>query len=410
MYREMRLRQQLTHFHVRLVWPLSADRNAVSLHRTSNCGSLTGRCTNKTERSSKAARPKSQTRPSVRPRSHPFPSHSEDRTSTTERQERASKLSLPGRSIDRATLQGLPHMIQPPAQHGAAPGVGGRPPGLEHGAAPGVGGHPPSLERGAASVHHCTVRQFSLLWFVGFSSVRPVHASSPSARPSSTRVKALNERLFSEVLCRKNPFHPDIFNQPIHLTRTPAVRLQQKSKLMNGATPVRLAGQCTEFGQTAPKGPGDVRTRPSVRPRSRPFLSHSEDRTSTAERQERASKLSLPGRSIDRATLQVAAAGRDSLSSKSGSVVLKDVPPSHDDIDDTLHDAAAKFDHSQLGDSSLVNQLQSNLTDNLVNSKLSHINPESELSSAKAAMEVSQHSSIETHEDISQNSDCSVAV
>ncbi|KAG2380307.1 uncharacterized protein HKW66_Vig0170860 [Vigna angularis] len=106
----------------------------------------------------------------------------------------------------------------------------------------------------------------------------------------------------------------------------------------------------------------------------------------------------------------VAAAGRDSLSSKSGSVVLKDVPPSHDDIDDTLHDAAAKFDHSQLGDSSLVNQLQSNLTDNLVNSKLSHINPESELSSAKAAMEVSQHSSIETHEDISQNSDCSVAV
>lgn len=83
---------------------------------------------------------------------------------------------------------------------------------------------------------------------------------------------------------------------------------------------------------------------------------------------------------------------------------------SHDDIDDTLHDAAAEFDHSQLGDSSLVNQLQSNPTDNLVNSKLSHINPESELSSAKAAMEVSQHSSIETHEDISQNGDCSVAV
>ncbi|BAT88978.1 Protein MAIN-LIKE 2 [Vigna angularis] len=83
---------------------------------------------------------------------------------------------------------------------------------------------------------------------------------------------------------------------------------------------------------------------------------------------------------------------------------------SHDDIDDTLHDAAAQFDHSQLGDSSLVNQLQSNPTDNLVNSKLSHINPESELSSAKAAMEVSQHSSIETHEDIPQNGDCSVAV
>jgi len=83
---------------------------------------------------------------------------------------------------------------------------------------------------------------------------------------------------------------------------------------------------------------------------------------------------------------------------------------SHDDIDDPLPDTAAEFDHSQLDESSLVNQQRSNPTENLVHSKLSHINPESELSSAKAAMEVSQHSSIETHEDISQNGDCSVAV
>ncbi|KOM34557.1 hypothetical protein LR48_Vigan02g070700 [Vigna angularis] len=69
---------------------------------------------------------------------------------------------------------------------------------------------------------------------------------------------------------------------------------------------------------------------------------------------------------------------------------LLELQTSHDDIDDTLHDVAAEFDHSHFGDSSLVNQLQSNPTDSLVNSKLSHINPESELSSAKAAMEVSQ--------------------
>ncbi|KOM56643.1 hypothetical protein LR48_Vigan10g253500 [Vigna angularis] len=161
--------------------------------------------------------PKSQTRPSVRPRSHPFPSHNEDRSSTAERQERASKLSLPGCSIDRATLQGLRYEFwttfpydasmhhkllchitdlsvgvplastRPPGlEHGAAPGEGGCPPGLEHGAAPGVRGRPPGLECGAASVHLCTVRQFSLLRFVEFSSVRSVHASSPSARPSST--------------------------------------------------------------------------------------------------------------------------------------------------------------------------------------------------------------------------------
>ncbi|TKY46810.1 Serine/threonine-protein phosphatase 7 long form-like [Spatholobus suberectus] len=85
---------------------------------------------------------------------------------------------------------------------------------------------------------------------------------------------------------------------------------------------------------------------------------------------------------------------------------------SHDIDETTLPDAAAEVNHSQsqLGDSSLVNPHQNNPTDNLVNSQLSHINNESELPSAKAAMEVSQHSSIETHEDISQKGDCSVAV
>ncbi|KAL5164951.1 Protein MAIN-LIKE 2 [Glycine soja] len=80
------------------------------------------------------------------------------------------------------------------------------------------------------------------------------------------------------------------------------------------------------------------------------------------------------------------------------------------DIDSTLADAAAEANHSQLGDSSVINPQQSSPTDNLVNSQLSHINPESELPSAKGAMEVSQHSSIETREDISQNGDCTVAV
>lgn len=83
----------------------------------------------------------------------------------------------------------------------------------------------------------------------------------------------------------------------------------------------------------------------------------------------------------------------------------------NDTINDSTHaDAAAEVNHSQLGDSSLVDPQQSDPTDDLVNSQLSHINSESELPSAKAAMEVSQHSSIETREDISQNGDCSVAV
>ncbi|KAL2322575.1 hypothetical protein Fmac_026954 [Flemingia macrophylla] len=85
---------------------------------------------------------------------------------------------------------------------------------------------------------------------------------------------------------------------------------------------------------------------------------------------------------------------------------------SHDIDDAALPDdaAAAEANHSHLGDSSLINPQQSNPTVNLVNSQLSHINTESELPSAKAAMEVSQHSSIETNEDISQKGDCSVAV
>lgn len=87
---------------------------------------------------------------------------------------------------------------------------------------------------------------------------------------------------------------------------------------------------------------------------------------------------------------------------------LCDVSPD----DSTLPDAAAaEVNHSQLADSSgVINPQQSSPTDNLVNSQLSHINLESEFLSAKGAMEVSQHSSIETREDISQNGDCSVAV
>ncbi|KAK7387045.1 hypothetical protein VNO78_27519 [Psophocarpus tetragonolobus] len=80
------------------------------------------------------------------------------------------------------------------------------------------------------------------------------------------------------------------------------------------------------------------------------------------------------------------------------------------DIDDSTLPAAVEVNHSQLGHSSVVNPQQSSRTDNLVNSQLSHINPETELPSAKASMEVSQHSSIETHEDVSQKGDCSVAV
>ncbi|XP_061340283.1 protein MAIN-LIKE 2-like isoform X1 [Gastrolobium bilobum] len=80
-------------------------------------------------------------------------------------------------------------------------------------------------------------------------------------------------------------------------------------------------------------------------------------------------------------------------------------------INDTMvSDAVAEVNHTQLGESSVVDQQQSNPTDNLVNSQLSHINTESETPSTKAAIEVSQHSSIETHEDISQKGDCSVAV
>ncbi|KAK7316722.1 hypothetical protein RJT34_00392 [Clitoria ternatea] len=88
---------------------------------------------------------------------------------------------------------------------------------------------------------------------------------------------------------------------------------------------------------------------------------------------------------------------------------------SHEINDTTLPDdddavAAAEVNHTLHGDSSVINPQQSCLTDNLVNSQLSHINTESEPLSAKEAMEVSQHSSIETHEDISQKGDCSVAV
>ncbi|XP_057429382.1 protein MAIN-LIKE 2-like isoform X2 [Lotus japonicus] len=78
-----------------------------------------------------------------------------------------------------------------------------------------------------------------------------------------------------------------------------------------------------------------------------------------------------------------------------------------------LSDVSAEINHAQLGDdANEINPLQMNPADNHVNSPLSHINTESESpsSAAIAAIEVSQHSSIETHEDISQNGDCSVAV
>lgn len=76
----------------------------------------------------------------------------------------------------------------------------------------------------------------------------------------------------------------------------------------------------------------------------------------------------------------------------------------------TLSDAgAAEVNHTHLGDPNEINQQQINPTENLVNSQLSHVNNES--TEPPSAIEVSQqHSSIETHEDISQKGDCSVAV
>lgn len=89
---------------------------------------------------------------------------------------------------------------------------------------------------------------------------------------------------------------------------------------------------------------------------------------------------------------------------------LCDAIPIHEINNTKLSDAAADVSHAQLDDSSEVNPQQSNANDDFVNSQLSHINNESEQQSAKAAIEVSQHSSIETHEDISQKGDCGVAV
>ncbi|XLS43785.1 hypothetical protein HN51_000650 [Arachis hypogaea] len=82
-------------------------------------------------------------------------------------------------------------------------------------------------------------------------------------------------------------------------------------------------------------------------------------------------------------------------------------------INNNLAETAADVSQSRLGNSAgEVNPHQSNADDDFVNSQLSHISNESEQQpSAKAGIEVSQqHSSIETHEDISQKGDCSVAV
>lgn len=82
----------------------------------------------------------------------------------------------------------------------------------------------------------------------------------------------------------------------------------------------------------------------------------------------------------------------------------------HDINTTKLADASAEVNHTQLGDPSEVNLQQNNVADNPVNSQLSHFNSETELQSAEAAIDVSQHSSIETHEDISQKGDFSVTV
>ncbi|XP_012571200.1 protein MAIN-LIKE 2 isoform X3 [Cicer arietinum] len=86
---------------------------------------------------------------------------------------------------------------------------------------------------------------------------------------------------------------------------------------------------------------------------------------------------------------------------------------SHDDIDNAaLSDDAADVNHTHFGDIDDINSQEINPTEDFVNSQLSHVvNNEIEPtpSATIAAIEVSQHS-IETHGDISQKGDCSVAV
>lgn len=84
---------------------------------------------------------------------------------------------------------------------------------------------------------------------------------------------------------------------------------------------------------------------------------------------------------------------------------------SHDINNTTLSDDADVVNHTHYGDPDEVDPLEINPTEDFVNSQLSHVNDISEPPpSDMAEMEVSQHSSIETHGDISQKGDCSVAV
>lgn len=84
---------------------------------------------------------------------------------------------------------------------------------------------------------------------------------------------------------------------------------------------------------------------------------------------------------------------------------------SHEINNATLSDGVDEVNHTHFGDPNEVDLQEINPTEDFVNSQLSHVNDEREPpSSAMAAIEVSQHSSIEPHGDISQKGDCSVAV
>ncbi|KAF1894417.1 hypothetical protein Lal_00027114 [Lupinus albus] len=72
--------------------------------------------------------------------------------------------------------------------------------------------------------------------------------------------------------------------------------------------------------------------------------------------------------------------------------------------------AAADVNHTELDNLSGVDPQENDVAEDPVNSQLSHFNSENELPSAEAVIEMSQHSSIETHEDISQKGDFSVVV
>ncbi|KAK7287524.1 hypothetical protein RIF29_00805 [Crotalaria pallida] len=111
--------------------------------------------------------------------------------------------------------------------------------------------------------------------------------------------------------------------------------------------------------------------------------------------------------------------GEENIEEPNGADEVYDVQPSGSMLIDNSHicdsnheintsnlsDTAVAVNHTELSDSQ-----QNSVADNPVNCQLSHFISESELPSAEAVIEVSQHSSVETHEDISHKGDFSVAV